>query len=138
MYYRNHGSLRCHCPLGVDGVAARHPSHENQRSPFGTDVPAPAGSVQEHPTTKNCTSLPDLIGRHPPVEHCGQSDMAHVQTRPQGRTKTDVNYFLCGEVGTEWVAEPWRANKRSKTTSILLAPKKQSIYLLMLLAHEIA
>jgi hypothetical protein len=38
----------------------------------------PAGPVQDHPTTKNCTSLPDLIGRLLLVEYCARDDLAHV------------------------------------------------------------
>ena len=41
----------------------------------------PAGPVQDHPTVKNCTSLPDLIGRHLLVEFCGRSELAHVAKR---------------------------------------------------------
>lgn len=40
----------------------------------------PAGPVQDHPSIKNCTSLPDLIGRHLLVEHCGRHDLAHLST----------------------------------------------------------
>ena len=38
----------------------------------------PAGLVSLHPKIKNCTSLPDLIGRHLLVECCGRADLAHV------------------------------------------------------------
>lgn len=38
----------------------------------------PAGPVTLHPRIKNCTSLPDLIGRHLLVEFCERTDLAHV------------------------------------------------------------
>ncbi|MDI3467932.1 MAG: Ribonucleotide reductase of class II (coenzyme B12-dependent) [Nitrospira sp.] len=38
----------------------------------------PAGPVTLHPRIKNCTSLPDLIGRHLLVEFCNRADLAHV------------------------------------------------------------
>lgn len=38
----------------------------------------PAGPVQLHARIKNCTSLPDLIGRHLLVEFCSRADLAHV------------------------------------------------------------
>lgn len=38
----------------------------------------PAGPVTLHPRIKNCSSLPDLIGRHLLIEHCGRGDLAHV------------------------------------------------------------
>lgn len=38
----------------------------------------PAGPVQLHARIKNCTSLPDLIGRHLLVEFCNRADLAHV------------------------------------------------------------
>ncbi len=38
----------------------------------------PAGPVSLHPRIKNCTSLPDLIGRHLLVEFCNRADLAHV------------------------------------------------------------
>lgn len=38
----------------------------------------PAGPVSLHPRIKNCTSLPDLIGRHVLVEYCNRADLAHV------------------------------------------------------------
>jgi hypothetical protein len=38
----------------------------------------PAGPVSLHPRIKNCTSLPDLIGRHLLVEYCGRGDLGHV------------------------------------------------------------
>lgn len=44
----------------------------------------PAGPVSLHPTIKQCSSLPDLIGRHLLIEHGGRTDLAHVtpETRP--------------------------------------------------------
>jgi len=37
-----------------------------------------AGPVTLHPRIKNCTSLPDLIGRHLLVKFCNRADLAHV------------------------------------------------------------
>ena len=39
---------------------------------------APCGPVVGHDRLKQCSSLPDLIGRHLLIEHCGRDDMAHV------------------------------------------------------------
>ena len=39
---------------------------------------APCGPVSGHAHLKQCTSLPDLIGRHLLVEYCGRQDLAHV------------------------------------------------------------
>jgi hypothetical protein len=41
----------------------------------------PAGPVQDHPSIKNCTSLPDLIGRHLLVDFCDRDDLAHISRR---------------------------------------------------------
>jgi hypothetical protein len=38
----------------------------------------PAGPATLHPRIKNCSSLPDLIGRHLLVEFCGRDELAHV------------------------------------------------------------
>jgi len=38
----------------------------------------PCGPVFGHDRLKHCTSLPDLIGRHLLVEHCGRAEVAHV------------------------------------------------------------
>ena len=38
----------------------------------------PCGPVSGHHKIKFCSSLPDLIGRHLLVEHCGREDLAHV------------------------------------------------------------
>lgn len=38
---------------------------------------APCGHVAGHARLKQCTSLPDLIGRHLLVEYCGRQDLAH-------------------------------------------------------------
>ena len=43
----------------------------------------PAGSVQDHPRIKNCSSLCDLIGRHLLVEYSGREDLAHVPVSEQ-------------------------------------------------------
>ena len=43
----------------------------------------PAGPVQDHPTIKHCTSLPDLIGRHLLVDYCARDDLAHVPSDRQ-------------------------------------------------------
>ncbi len=43
----------------------------------------PCGPVSGHPRIKFCTSLPDLIGRHLLVEHCGHEDLAQVPTPRQ-------------------------------------------------------
>ena len=40
----------------------------------------PYGPVSGHDRLKNCTSLPDLIGRHLLVEYCGRDELAHVPT----------------------------------------------------------
>ncbi|HXC67302.1 MAG TPA: hypothetical protein VN638_07770 [Nitrospiraceae bacterium] len=37
----------------------------------------PYGPVSGHDLFKHCSSLPDLIGRHLVVEHCGREDLAH-------------------------------------------------------------
>jgi ribonucleoside-diphosphate reductase alpha chain len=43
----------------------------------------PAGPVQLHDRIKNCTSLPDLIGRHILIEFCYRADLAHTdQPKP--------------------------------------------------------
>jgi hypothetical protein len=39
---------------------------------------APCGSVSGHAHLKQCSSLPDLIGRHLLVEYCGRHELAHV------------------------------------------------------------
>ncbi len=44
----------------------------------------PAGPVQLHARIKNCTSLPDLIGRHLLAEFCGRADLAHVDQPEPG------------------------------------------------------
>ncbi len=44
----------------------------------------PAGPVQLHARIKNCTSLPDLIGRHLLVEFCNRADLAHVDQSEPG------------------------------------------------------
>ena len=44
----------------------------------------PAGPVQLHARIKNCTSLPDLIGRHLLVEFCNRADLAHVSEPEPG------------------------------------------------------
>lgn len=41
---------------------------------------APCGPVSGHDRLKHCSSLPDLIGRHLLIEHCGRDDMAHLPT----------------------------------------------------------
>lgn len=47
----------------------------------------PAGPVSLHPRIRNCTSLPDLIGRHLLVEFCNRADLAHVsEENNEGRT----------------------------------------------------
>ncbi len=38
----------------------------------------PCGPVSGHHKIKFCSSLPDLIGRHLLIEHCGREDLAHV------------------------------------------------------------
>jgi ribonucleoside-diphosphate reductase alpha chain len=48
----------------------------------------PAGPVVGHPTIKFCSSLPDLIGRHLLVEHCGREELAHVGARDEAVTAT--------------------------------------------------
>jgi len=40
---------------------------------------APCGPVSGHDRLKHCSSLPDLIGRHLLVEHCGRDELAHVK-----------------------------------------------------------
>lgn len=40
---------------------------------------APYGPVSGHDRIKNCSSLPDLIGRHLLVEYCGRHELAHVR-----------------------------------------------------------
>jgi len=42
---------------------------------------APCGPVSEHDHLKQCSSLPDLIGRHLLVEYCGRDELAHVLAR---------------------------------------------------------
>ena len=39
---------------------------------------APGGPVVGHARLKQCSSVPDLIGRHLLVEYCGREDLAHV------------------------------------------------------------
>lgn len=39
---------------------------------------APCGPVSGHDRLKQCSSLPDLIGRHLLVEYCGREELAHV------------------------------------------------------------
>lgn len=39
---------------------------------------APCGPVVGHDRLKQCSSLPDLIGRHLLVEYCGWDELAHV------------------------------------------------------------
>jgi len=43
----------------------------------------PCGPVVGHDRIKNCTSLPDLIGRHLLVEYCGRHEMGHVPIAAQ-------------------------------------------------------
>ena len=38
----------------------------------------PCGPVSEHDRLKQCSSLPDLIGRHLLVKYCGCEELAHV------------------------------------------------------------
>jgi ribonucleoside-diphosphate reductase alpha chain len=38
----------------------------------------PAGPVTGHDRIKNCSSLPDLIGRYLLLEYCGREDVAYV------------------------------------------------------------
>ena len=38
----------------------------------------PCGPVVGHDRLKQCSSLPDLIGRHLLVEYCGRAELAHV------------------------------------------------------------
>ena len=38
----------------------------------------PCGPVSGHHKIKFCSSLPDLMGRHLLIEHCGREDLAHV------------------------------------------------------------
>ena len=40
---------------------------------------APCGPVVGHAHLKQCSSLPDLIGRHLLVEYCDREDLAHVK-----------------------------------------------------------
>lgn len=44
----------------------------------------PCGPVSGHERIKNCTSLPDLIGRHLLVECCGREELAHVERHRVG------------------------------------------------------
>jgi hypothetical protein len=39
---------------------------------------APCGPVSGHDRLKQCSSLPDLIGRHLLVEYCGRHELSHV------------------------------------------------------------
>jgi len=39
---------------------------------------APCGPVSGHAHLKQCSSLPDLIGRHLLVEYCGRHELGHV------------------------------------------------------------
>lgn len=39
---------------------------------------APCGPVSGHDRLKQCSSLPDLIGRQLLVEYCGREELAHV------------------------------------------------------------
>jgi hypothetical protein len=39
---------------------------------------APCGPVSGHDRLKQCSSLPDLIGRHLLVEYCGRHELGHV------------------------------------------------------------
>lgn len=39
----------------------------------------PAGPVTGHDRIKNCSSLPDLIGRYLLLPYCGREDVAHVR-----------------------------------------------------------
>ncbi len=43
----------------------------------------PCGPVSGHDRLKNCTSLPDLIGRHLLVEYCGRHELGHVPVAVQ-------------------------------------------------------
>ncbi|NGZ98426.1 MAG: hypothetical protein CV089_20255 [Nitrospira sp. WS110] len=49
----------------------------------------PAGPVHDHPSIKNCSSLPDLIGRHLLVESCGRNDLAHLAIVADTAVKED-------------------------------------------------
>jgi hypothetical protein len=40
---------------------------------------APCGRVSGHDRLKQCSSLPDLIGRHLLIEYCGRHELAHVR-----------------------------------------------------------
>ena len=39
---------------------------------------APCGPISGHNHLKQCSSLPDLIGRHLLVEYCGRHELSHV------------------------------------------------------------
>ncbi len=43
----------------------------------------PCGIVVGHDRLKNCTSLPDLIGRHLLVEYCGRHELGHLPVAEQ-------------------------------------------------------
>jgi len=43
----------------------------------------PCGPVSGHDRLKHCSSLPDLIGRHLLVKHCGQHNLAHIHAKEE-------------------------------------------------------
>ncbi len=42
---------------------------------------APFGTVSGHDRLKRCSSLPDLIGRHPSVNYCGREELGSKSQR---------------------------------------------------------
>lgn len=52
------------------------PMHKVADMLFGAKF-EPAGPVTCHESIRNCTSLPDLIGRHLLIECCGRRDLSH-------------------------------------------------------------
>ncbi len=50
----------------------------------------PCGPVSGHNRLKNCSSLPDLIGRHLLVGYCGRQDRGHVTVPATEKEDQDV------------------------------------------------
>ncbi len=72
--------------IGLYGVIARRMSlslqhgarYERLCDLLAGAKSAPFSQMSRHDRPKSCTSLPDLIGRHPLVEYCGRYELAHV------------------------------------------------------------